>query len=246
MLLRRITKHINEQNWFAVFIDFCIVVIGVFIGLQVSQWNTLVQERRLEVDYLERIDAELTHLLETDQGRLRWNERRIASTLYVIEMLTSGVEPTDENLFKEGLYFAGVINKPTLAWNVVGELQNTGRIAIIRDTALRDAFNEHEDMFEFRIDLNNRQNGMIEAYTAEVRDSFEIVLLESEGPHSSHRFADGFTIDYDFNRLANNDRLIDRLKRIAVFHRYTQGGLEDHLQDVEELRDHVRAVRESL
>ena len=39
MLLRRITKHVTDQNWFAVFIDFLIVVIGVFIGIQVANWN---------------------------------------------------------------------------------------------------------------------------------------------------------------------------------------------------------------
>ena len=39
MLLRRITKHVRDQNWFAVSIDFFIVVIGVFIGIQVANWN---------------------------------------------------------------------------------------------------------------------------------------------------------------------------------------------------------------
>lgn len=39
MLLRRITKHVRDQNWFAVFVDFLIVVVGVFIGIQVSNWN---------------------------------------------------------------------------------------------------------------------------------------------------------------------------------------------------------------
>ena len=39
MLLRRITQHVNEQNWFAVWLDFVIVVVGVFIGIQVSNWN---------------------------------------------------------------------------------------------------------------------------------------------------------------------------------------------------------------
>ena len=39
MLLRRITKHVKDQNWFAVGIDFVIVVIGVFIGIQVANWN---------------------------------------------------------------------------------------------------------------------------------------------------------------------------------------------------------------
>jgi hypothetical protein len=39
MLLRSITRHVSDQNWVAVFIDFVIVVVGVFIGLQVSNWN---------------------------------------------------------------------------------------------------------------------------------------------------------------------------------------------------------------
>ena len=39
MLLRRISKHVKDQNWFAVLIDFAIVVVGVFIGLQVANWN---------------------------------------------------------------------------------------------------------------------------------------------------------------------------------------------------------------
>ena len=39
MLLRSITKHVRDQNWFAVGLDFFIVVIGVFIGIQVANWN---------------------------------------------------------------------------------------------------------------------------------------------------------------------------------------------------------------
>ncbi len=33
MLLRRVTEHVKTQNWFAVLLDFLIVVIGVFMGL---------------------------------------------------------------------------------------------------------------------------------------------------------------------------------------------------------------------
>ena len=34
-----ITAHLKEQNWIAVILDFVIVVMGVFVGLQVSNWN---------------------------------------------------------------------------------------------------------------------------------------------------------------------------------------------------------------
>lgn len=39
MLLRRIIEHVKAQNWTAIAIDFVIVVVGVFIGIQVSNWN---------------------------------------------------------------------------------------------------------------------------------------------------------------------------------------------------------------
>lgn len=39
MILRRITKHVKDQNWFAVWLDFFIVVMGVFFGIQIGNWN---------------------------------------------------------------------------------------------------------------------------------------------------------------------------------------------------------------
>lgn len=39
MILRSLTQHVKDQNWFAVFLDFIIVVAGVVIGIQVANWN---------------------------------------------------------------------------------------------------------------------------------------------------------------------------------------------------------------
>ncbi len=39
MIFRRVKAHIAKEDWFAVFIDFIIVVFGVFIGIQVANWN---------------------------------------------------------------------------------------------------------------------------------------------------------------------------------------------------------------
>lgn len=45
MVVRRIQEHVANHNWFAVFVDLMIVIIGVFIGLQVSNWNAVRIER---------------------------------------------------------------------------------------------------------------------------------------------------------------------------------------------------------
>ena len=38
MILRRLRTHVENENWFAVGIDFAIVVVGVFLGPQVQKF----------------------------------------------------------------------------------------------------------------------------------------------------------------------------------------------------------------
>ena len=55
MILRRLAEAIAEQNWFTVMLEVLIVVVGIFIGLRVDDWN---QERRDSIDeqlYLEEL-----------------------------------------------------------------------------------------------------------------------------------------------------------------------------------------------
>lgn len=48
MLLRSLTKHVKDQNWFAVGLDFVIVVLGVLLAFQFSNWN---EARRAKANY---------------------------------------------------------------------------------------------------------------------------------------------------------------------------------------------------
>ena len=70
MLLRRIKKHVQAENWFAVFVDFVIVVVGVYVGLEVSNWNDKLQERDRAVKYLERISLDLEADLAAIKDRM--------------------------------------------------------------------------------------------------------------------------------------------------------------------------------
>lgn len=69
MLLRRITTHIKDQNWFAVGIDFLIVVIGVFVGLQVSNWNTAQTANARETALLTELRSELQTSIRTTEQK---------------------------------------------------------------------------------------------------------------------------------------------------------------------------------
>ncbi|MCB1585338.1 MAG: hypothetical protein KDI52_03575 [Xanthomonadales bacterium] len=77
MLLRRITQHIKNQNWFAVFLDFVIVVAGVFIGIQVANWNELKKEQQLEKQYIQNIISDL------DDQLASINDQKVIETQFL-------------------------------------------------------------------------------------------------------------------------------------------------------------------
>lgn len=66
MLLRRITSNIVAQNWVAIAIDFFIVVVGVFIGLQMSNWNderiSVAEEAALLSETRTSLDADVREM----------------------------------------------------------------------------------------------------------------------------------------------------------------------------------------
>ena len=64
----------GEQNWLAVGLDFLIVVMGVFIGVQLGNWNGARADRAAYEDALDRSRAEIAVNLETlvdaDEGNI--------------------------------------------------------------------------------------------------------------------------------------------------------------------------------
>lgn len=97
MLLRRITQHVKDQNWFAVGIDLFIVVVGVFIGLQVQTWSEQRTDLNREEIILNQIQTSLSaDLLEVERELKRFK----LIDLRVAEMIShvSEERPYETNL----------------------------------------------------------------------------------------------------------------------------------------------------
>lgn len=61
MVIRRIREHVASHNWFAVGVDFLIVVAGIVIGTQVNNWNQARIEGEQARDYRSRLIDELDY-----------------------------------------------------------------------------------------------------------------------------------------------------------------------------------------
>ena len=59
MILKRLRSEAAHQNWFGVTVDFLILVLGVFLGIQVNNWNQARLERAEGREYRERLISDL-------------------------------------------------------------------------------------------------------------------------------------------------------------------------------------------
>ena len=70
MILRRLAEALRRQDWLTVAVEFLIVVAGIFVGLQVSDWNEQRKAREEELVYLERLLQDLDEsIADTSEDR---------------------------------------------------------------------------------------------------------------------------------------------------------------------------------
>lgn len=66
----RLGARLQQQDWIAFAIDLIIVMVGVFLGIQASNWNQTRQDRAHGREYLDRIRGDL----QTDADSLHQHE----------------------------------------------------------------------------------------------------------------------------------------------------------------------------
>lgn len=138
MILRRITEHVNAQNWFAVGVDFLIVVVGVFIGIQVSNWNETANDRRREQAVLEAMLEDITATSSDLQEMLDINMAGSESLKVLADHIDNGTAPLPLEEIDIHV-FRGIYQYPsfTLTLATYEELKNTGKLDLVLDQDLR-------------------------------------------------------------------------------------------------------------
>ncbi|NBB91904.1 MAG: hypothetical protein GVY32_01905 [Gammaproteobacteria bacterium] len=140
MILRSLMKHVRDQNWFAVGLDFLIVVVGVFIGIQVANWNESRHEADRARGYLERIHTDLaTDLVELDRRRAFWT-RVTAYGHGAIAYAESG-KLVEDSAWKTLLAFyqASQLYPFVPSDTTYQEMRSAGELGLLRDQAIREA-----------------------------------------------------------------------------------------------------------
>lgn len=163
MLLRRITEHIKAQNWTAVGLDFFIVVVGVFIGIQVANWNDGRIEGENRARYLDELTLDLelaiaeidetnAHAqMRVDAGRFLFEDDGAPTAIQSFRRMAAmfSVENSEQAMPVDymPLIFstARVVDEHGATYQ---ELVSTGNIGVLRDRSLVRALSEYYSRYQ--------------------------------------------------------------------------------------------------
>lgn len=143
MILQNISKAIREQNYYAVALEFVIVIAGVVIGFQIQGWAELRADRRIEGRMLERLHQEVQGLLDIQSAETAVHRPR-AEILADVHALLFDAAPermlTDTECRMIGI--SHWLPAPTDELPVLEEMISTGRSDLIASERIRASLRE--------------------------------------------------------------------------------------------------------
>jgi hypothetical protein len=235
MLLRRFTKHINEQNWFAVFLDLIIVVAGIIIGLQVNAWKSAQNDRVMERQYLERLLADM-EVSVAAQAQLAEEDRfGIENVDALARSLNAGTLADNESHIAEvGLNYLGWVFQPVTNLVTVRELQSTGNISLIRSIEIRTALGQLELSYT-NATYSAEQTSALLAGAQNVSS-----LWAYNEPAPDEKW--GYKIRPDLDLMASTPGAGNMVSWFSAWMKYHSTWLAAHYEDTVALRDLIKAT----
>ena len=182
MILRRIKSHVEKENWFAVALDFGIVVVGILIAFQITNWNEARNDRHLEMQYLSLLVTDLEKIETNLNEQLSVEQNVVANAKIALEAVNDRVAGADPIHVGQSMHSIFGRRTATLDSPVFSEMKSAGRLTLIQDTALRNRIVAYFEGLDRRANILEKNNdAFAEAYTAFLRDSgIGIVQLPEE------------------------------------------------------------------
>ena len=143
MILRRLATSIRKQDWFAVVIETLIVVLGVFLGLQVNNWNEARQSSLREAEVLSALQAEFEQNIGTLNSALdRLNERNASEYEAALLLEAESLAPEDGERIVSGLREIMYFSPLSVRDNAFESLRQSGELSTISDDEILMRLND--------------------------------------------------------------------------------------------------------
>lgn len=239
MLLRSVIRHVGDQNWLAVFIDFCIVVVGIFVALQVQAWNVERDERKQERLYLERILADVELSITANQQILGLNSGPRDNIWMAFQSLRDcELAEDDRDRFALAMFRIGRYVPTNYLMGTADEMRSAGLFRLITDTDIKDQINQLNELSNLDRSLLPEISRRASHATAYVDQSI-VINKEKIGLFGGLGWKD---VLFDFDSACQDTKLLASISLVRGIREIYISRNEAALRSFEEIRE--RLLRE--
>ncbi len=225
MIIRKLSDAIREQNWFTVILEILIVVVGIFIGLQVDEWNQTRLENQRAHQALENLQAEFVDISQSANGLAAYYKGLIDDLELLIGSLRAGeIRPLDEDSIRDAIAFGGNFGDPPPPSGTFLDLMSSGNLALIRNRELRLRLIEYDQSLDVIVESDASINNMLGHFafafrqhatiggTFQLPDIPNLAFVEMKFPGATKVNFDAILTDPTF-RVAAEQHLSSQLGR---------------------------------
>jgi len=144
MLLRRFAESLKSQNWTAIWIEFILLVSGVFLGIQVSNWNAERHESAKQAIYLERLHTDVIGIRERMLEHFKVYNAQVEGADYLLTLVRASDAEfrnivVDKDRVASSIAAVLAIRIPPSVPATYSEMMSEGQLSSIKNFELRDA-----------------------------------------------------------------------------------------------------------
>ena len=136
MIMRRLAQNLRDQNWTAITIEFVLLVLGVFLGIEVANWNEERGRAQRSAEFTEQLRADLRIEGWRYQFLLEYYRDARTAAAATEADLSGNARLSNEqllvNAYRATQYKQGAPRRSTY-----DELVSTGTINLIQDREFR-------------------------------------------------------------------------------------------------------------
>ncbi|MEQ9506154.1 MAG: hypothetical protein RLO80_07760 [Hyphomonas sp.] len=160
MILRRLTDALRKQDWFTVLIETLIVVFGVYLGIQLGNWNAERANARLGKDYLRQLTRETQVNLEGTKSQAAYYAAVLVSVIRTDELLRQ-TDPDPRDLIVNA-YRGTEVSYTTPERATWDQIISSGHLGLLPKDAVESglsqfyAFDTAKDLYQLGLDSSYR------------------------------------------------------------------------------------------
>ena len=255
MILRRAVEHLTHLHWTTIALELVIVVLGVFIGMQASNWNQQRATSQQAAAFTARLKSDLREEDWGYQFLIAYNREVLANANQAVNAL-DGKATLSEAALLVSAYRATQYKQRLRRRATYDELISTGTIGLIRDQALRDTAMRLYNIPTFD---NLVREGLQSRYREAFRMSLPNDVQRALGKHCGDRYirtgdygAIHGILDYPCTTglseqdIAESAKALRSNPNIVPFLRLRIADIETRLVDMtgnnRDIMEHLRAI----